>query len=76
MLDPFEADQPVSKSLDRSRFPSHREEFEAVKDELRQRLTLERRQLYVQQWLAALREAADVRDYRDQLAAAAAAAQT
>jgi parvulin-like peptidyl-prolyl isomerase len=53
-----------------------REEFEAVKGELRNRLTLERRQLYVQQWLAALREAADVVDYRDQLAAAAAAAQT
>lgn len=50
-----------------------REEFETVKEELRRQMVLQRRQTYVQRWLAALRENADVVDYRDQLAAAAAA---
>jgi peptidyl-prolyl cis-trans isomerase D len=50
------------------------EEFEQIRDGLRQQMTFQRRQVYVQQWLDALRTTAEVRDFRDQLAAAAAAA--
>jgi peptidyl-prolyl cis-trans isomerase D len=51
-----------------------RDEFEQIRESLRQQMTFQRRQIYVQQWLDALRENADVIDFRDQLAAAAAAA--
>jgi parvulin-like peptidyl-prolyl isomerase len=50
------------------------EEFEQIRDGLRQQMTFQRRQVYVQQWLDALRTTAEVRDFRDQLAAGAAAA--
>lgn len=44
-----------------------REEFEAGKESLREQLTFQRRQEYVQRWLEALREEANVRDLRDRV---------
>jgi len=53
-----------------------REEFEEQKELLRQQLTLQRRQAYMNRWLVALREKADVQDFRAQLAELAAAQQS
>lgn len=44
-----------------------REEFETGKESLREQLTFQRRQEYVQRWLEALREEANVRDMRDRV---------
>lgn len=62
--------------LDRT--PADREQFEQQKEALKQVLTLQDRQQYLQTWLQALREQADVEDLRAQLSAvqAAQAAQT
>ncbi len=44
-----------------------RDEFEEAKASVRAQLAFQRRQSYVQRWLAALRETAEVRDLRDRL---------
>ncbi len=44
-----------------------RDAFEEAKASVRAQLAFQRRQSYVQRWLAALRENAEVRDLRDQL---------
>lgn len=55
--------------LDRT--PADREAFEEQKEALKQTLTLQLRQQYVQTWITSLRAEADVRDLRDRLSAAA-----
>ncbi|MFQ5689283.1 MAG: SurA N-terminal domain-containing protein [Gemmatimonadota bacterium] len=54
-----------------ARQEADREEFEKTKDDLRRRLTLQRRQDYLNTWLRALRETANIRDLRDEVSAAA-----
>lgn len=49
------------------RTEADRAAFEEVKEQLIAQLTLQRRQEYVQRWLEALRERAEVRDLRDRL---------
>lgn len=49
------------------RTEADRARFEEVKEGLIRQLTLQRRQEYTQQWLAALRERGNVRDLRDRL---------
>ncbi len=44
-----------------------REEFELVSEVVRNQLVSERAQVYVQKWLAALRETATIEDHRDRL---------
>jgi len=69
-LDPNQVAGPI-ESDDRfyfiqlvERVEADREEFESAKEQLRQRLMLQRQQTALDEWLAGLRETATIRDYR------------
>lgn len=49
------------------RVPADRAEFEASKETMRAQLTMQRRQLAIDEWLADVREQADIQDWRQEV---------